>query len=216
MPMLDIDKTKKILSRYNLPFCKSLLAKSEKECIKAANSIGWPVVLKIVSPDIIHKSDVGGVVISVEGTEELIGSYNKIIKTVKKKKPKAKIKGVLVQQMCPGEEVIIGIKRDNQFGPVVMFGLGGIFVEVLKDVSFRVCPVERLQAEKMIKEIKGFPILAGARGKKPVDIRALEDMIVKISKIVMANKKIKELDFNPVIVNGKKAVIADARVLYES
>ena len=213
MQMLDVDKTKRMLLRYKLPFCKSVLAKNQKDCVKAAKVVRWPVVLKIVSPDIIHKSDVGGVVVGVESERELTDAYDKMIKAVKRKKPKARIKGVLVQHMCSGEEVIIGVKRDEQFGAVIMFGLGGIFVEVLKDVSFRVCPVDRLQAEGMIKEIKGFALLTGARGKNAVNIKDLANLIVKVSKMVMANKKIAELDFNPVIVDEKKAIIADARII---
>lgn len=213
--MLDVDKTKKMLLRYKLPVCRSVFVRSQKEIVKAAKSLGWPIVLKIFSPDIIHKSDVGGVVVGIENEEQLIDAYDQMLKVVKRKKPKARIKGVLVQRMCFGEEVIIGVKRDEQFGAVVMFGLGGIFVEVLKDVSFRICPVDKAQAEEMIKEIKGYGLLAGVRGKKAVNIGALVNMIVKVSKMVMTNKKIAELDFNPIMVDEKKAVIADARIMVE-
>ncbi|MBW2993502.1 acetate--CoA ligase family protein [Candidatus Woesearchaeota archaeon] len=207
--MLDINKTRQMLGRHNLLFCKSRFARNLEEAVKAAESIGWPVVLKIVSPDIIHKSDFGGVAVELRNKEQLLDAYNKMMKI----KRKAKITGVLVQKMCSGHEIIIGAKYDEQFGPVVMFGLGGIFVEVLDDVSFRIAPVNRKEAENMVKEIKGYALLAGARGQKKANIKSIVSMITKVSKMIMANKRIAEIDFNPVIVNEKKAVIADARII---
>ncbi len=207
--MLNINKTKQLLGKHNLLSCKGKFAKNSEEAIKAAESIGWPVVIKIISPDIIHKSDFGGVAVGLENEEHLLDAYNKMMKI----KRKAKVDGILVQKMCSGHEIIIGAKRDEQFGPVVMFGLGGIFVEVLEDVSFRIAPVSRKEAEDMIKEIKGYALLSGARGQKKANIKSIVNMITKVSKMIMTNKKIAEIDFNPVIVNEKKAVIADARII---
>lgn len=215
MFMLDLNKTKKMLGRYRIPFCRGVIAGNIKKAVDAAKSIGWPVVLKIVSPDIIHKSDVGGVKTGISNEKELSAAYGEIIKTVKRKMPKARITGVLVQQMCSGEEVIIGVKRDEQFGAVIMFGLGGVFVEVLKDVSLRIAPVDKSMAEEMIKEIKGYLLLSGIRGKKAVNINAIIGMIINVSRMIMANKKIIELDFNPVMVDERKAVVADARIILQ-
>lgn len=211
--MLDFEKTKKLLERFKLPLVNSVLVKKPEQLIKLSKKIGFPCVLKISAADIIHKSDIGGVKIGIKNEEELIKAYDEIIRNAKKKK--AKLEGVLIQKMEQGKEVIIGMKNDSQFGPVIMFGLGGVFVEVLKDVSFRIAPVDKKQALDMIKEIKGYKILEGIRGEKAVNIGALVNIIVKTSDMVLKNKKIKELDFNPVIINEKKATIVDARIIFE-
>ncbi len=212
---LDFEKTKRLLERYKLPLVSSFLVKKLEQAIKLSKKIGFPLVLKISSPDIIHKSDIGGVKIGIEDEEELAKAYDEIIKDVKNKKPKAKIEGVLMQKRWKGKEVIVGMTRDPQFGSVLMFGLGGVFVEVLKDVSFRIAPVDKKEALEMIKEIKGYKVLEGVRGKKAVSINALVNIITKTSNMVIKNKKITELDFNPIIVDEKKAAIVDARIIIE-
>jgi acetyl-CoA synthetase (ADP-forming) len=212
---LDFNSTKKLLAKYKIPLVSSLLAKTSEEAVKLSKKIGFPLVLKISSSDIIHKSDIGGVKVGIENEEELVKGYDDIIKTVKKKKPKAKIEGIVMQKMEQGIEIIVGMKRDPQFGATILFGLGGILVEVLQDVSFRIAPVDKEQALNMIKEIKGYKILEGVRGQKPVDIDALVNIITKTSEMVLKNKKIIELDFNPIIVGGKKAAIVDARIIVE-
>lgn len=193
---------------------KESLATSADEALAIALQIGYPVAMKISSPDISHKSDVGGVVLNVK-REEVRTTYAELMALIKKKVPNAKIEGVLVQQMAPsGHETIVGLKKDAQFGHALMFGLGGIFVEVYKDVSFRVVPIEKSDALDMIEEIKGYPILKGIRGRKPVDIEAIARVLVSVSD--MAEKEnIIELDINPLVVSEKGAIAVDARAMVE-
>jgi acetyl-CoA synthetase (ADP-forming) len=192
------------------------LAKTQKEAVSLSQKMGFPVALKITSPDVIHKTDSGGVKLSINSVAEVKKAYDEILKKVKRQYPDADIHGVSVQKMIqPGTEVIIGSSKDPQFGPVIMFGLGGIFVELLKDVSFRVIPVEQRDAQEMIKEIKGYPLLQGYRGKEPASISALVEIILKISKLIKENPQIKELELNPVFAYRKKAVAVDARIILE-
>jgi acyl-CoA synthetase (NDP forming) len=173
-------------------------------------------VLKISSPDVVHKSDSGGVKLGLANATQVGKAYNEIISSVKKAYPKAQIEGVSVQSMAPpGVEVIVGMSKDPQFGPVLMFGLGGILVEVLKDVSFRIVPVTARDAREMIKEIKGYPLLEGYRGQRPASIPALEKLIVKVSQFIEKNPQIKELDLNPIFAYHDKAVAVDARIILE-
>jgi len=205
-----------VLRAYGLPVPKAGLAKTVEEAAELAEKIGYPVVLKIVSPDIVHKSDVGGVILNLNSKEEVMEAFNKIIANVKEKAPKASITGVLVQEMVPeGLEVIVGATRDPTFGPVLLFGLGGIFVEVLKDVSFRIAPVTRYDAETMLTEIKAAKLLDGYRGMPPRDKEAIIDIILKLSKFMEEQEHVTDVDLNPIMVyeRGKGAKIADARVL---
>ena len=213
MNLLNFNKTKKLLLKYKIPFCESYLAASKKEALKFAKKIGYPVVLKISSPDILHKTDVGGIKIGIKSENELKRAFSEILTNVKKKKPQAKIEGILVQEQVSGKEVVVGMKRDLTFGPVLMFGLGGIFVEVLKDVVFRVIPVGKGEGLKMIKEIKGFEVLRGFRGEKPVNIGEITEIIIKLSKLSLEEGSIKEIDLNPIIVDEKRALVVDARFL---
>jgi acetyl-CoA synthetase (ADP-forming) len=209
-------ESKRILKQAGIPVVETKLAKTQKEAVSFSQKIGFPVVLKITSPDVIHKSDSEGVKLSINSAAEVKKAYNEILKKVRKQYPDAIIHGVSVQKMVrPGTEVIIGTSKDPQFGPVIMFGLGGIFVELLKDVSFRVIPVERKDAQEMIKEIKGFPLLQGYRGKEPADISALVDIILKISKFIEENPQIKELELNPIFVYRNRAIAVDARIFLE-
>ncbi len=212
--ILTEHETKKLLVKYGIPVTKEQIAASAKEALAVALQIGTPVAMKISSPDIAHKSDVGGVVLNVE-REHVPATYNKIMARIKKSVPDARIEGILVQQMAPpGHETIVGLKRDAQFGHALMFGLGGIFVEVYKDVSFRVVPIEKSDALEMISEVKGFPILKGIRGRKPADIEAIAQVLVSVSK--MAEKEnIIELDINPLVVNEGGAIAVDARAMIE-
>ena len=209
-------ESKRILKRAGIPVVETKLAKTQKEAVSFSQKIGFPVVLKITSPDVIHKSDSEGVRLSINSAAEVKKAYNEILKKVRKKYPDAIIHGVSVQKMVrPGTEVIVGTSKDPQFGPVIMFGLGGIFVELLKDVSFRVIPVERKDGQEMIKEIKGFPLLQGYRGKEPADISALVDIILKTSKFIEENPQIKELELNPIFVYRNRAIAVDARIFLE-
>jgi acetyl-CoA synthetase (ADP-forming) len=215
MQQLDFNKTLNLLKKYKIPHCNSVLCKKPDEAVKTAKKLGFPVVLKVSSVDIIHKSDIGAVKTNISNEAEVEKAFEDILKKVKKKKPKAKVQGILVQKEKAGKKIIIGVKKDSQFGHVIMFGLGGIFVEVFKDVSFRIAPIEKETAEEMINEIKSYPILKGIRGEKAVKIPALIDILVKTSKMVMKEEKISELDFNPIIVDEKTAEIIDARIIQE-
>ena len=178
--------------------------------------MGFPVVLKVSSADVVHKSDAGGVKLGLANATQVGKAYTEIMSSIKENYPQAQIEGVSVQKMAlPGVEVIIGMSKDPQFGPVLMFGLGGVFVEVLKDVSFRIVPVTRTDASEMIKEIKGYPILEGYRGKEPADISALEELIIKVSEFVDQNPQIKELDLNPIFAYEDRAIAVDARIILE-
>jgi acyl-CoA synthetase (NDP forming) len=211
MPKLNDVLAERMARKHRIPLPKQILAKNAKQAAAAAKKIGFPVVLKVSSPDIVHKTEVGGIALGLKSEEEVLDAFEKVMKA--KKKPKAKIDGVLVQEHVNGHEVIVGGKVDDTFGPVVMFGLGGIFVEVLKDVSFRVVPIERKDAKAMIEEIRGYPVLKGARGKKPVNFKALEDCLLAVSRLMEKEKKVKELDINPLFINENKAVASDVRVL---
>jgi acyl-CoA synthetase (NDP forming) len=210
-------ESKRVLKRAGVPVVETKLAKNQKEAVSISQKIGFPVVLKIVSPDVIHKTDAGGVKIGLENVSEVKKAYNDILTSVKKQVPRALVHGISVQKMArPGVEVIIGASQDPQFGPVIMFGLGGLFVEVLKDVSFRIVPVGRRDAIEMIEETKGYPLLKGYRGKEPVDLSVLVEMILKISDLVEKNQAIRELELNPVFAYKQGALAVDARILLKS
>jgi acyl-CoA synthetase (NDP forming) len=209
-------ESKKILKQVGIPVVEARLAKNQKEVASLGQKIGFPVVLKIISPDVIHKTDSGGVKLGLKSVSEVRKAYNEILGSVRRQFPSAVIHGVSVQKMArPGTEVIIGTSKDPQFGPVIMFGLGGIFVEILKDVSFRIIPVARRDAQEMIQEIKGYPLLQGYRGKEPASIPVLVDMILKISNLINKNPQIKELELNPVFAYKDRAVAVDARIILE-
>ena len=209
-------ESKELLKKAGIPVVEAKLAQSKKEAISVSKEMGFPVVLKISSPDVVHKSDSGGVKLGLANATQVGKAYTEIISSVKQAYPEAQIQGVSVQPMAPsGVEVIVGMSKDPQFGPVLMFGLGGILVEVLKDVSFRIVPVTERDAREMIREIKGYPILEGYRGQKPASIPALEQLIVKVSQFVEKNPQIKELDLNPIFAYPDKAVAVDARIILE-
>jgi acetyl-CoA synthetase (ADP-forming) len=209
-------EAKMVCMEYGIPVTRFKVAGTPEEAIKFAEGIGYPVVLKIVSPDIIHKFDVGGVVLNLKSPSEVKEAYQNIIKNVKKHKPDAKIVGVLVQEMAPtSTEVIVGATKDPQFGPALMFGLGGIFVEVLKDVTFRIAPITESDAREMITEVKAYPILKGYRGQPPADIDAIVNILLNTSKLVMDHQEVKELDLNPIMVYEKGAKTVDARIILE-
>ena len=206
----------KVLKAYGLPVLESALVNSADEAGQAGSKVGFPVVMKIVSDDIIHKVDVGGVVLNVDSAEKAKASYDQIVANAKKAKPDANIQGVLVEKMVTeGEEVILGLKRDPSFGAVVMFGLGGTFVEVFKDVSFRVAPLGADQIQEMIQEIKAYSLLTGARGKAPRDVASIVTCIQRLSQLAIECPEIQELDINPLIVGneGSGCYVADSRIM---
>ncbi len=205
-----------VLESYGLPVKKHGLAKSSDEAASIAKKIEFPVVMKVMSDQIVHKFDVKGVVLNINSADKAREAYDSIIRNVTELKPEAKIDGVLVTEMIPkGQEVILGIKRDPSFGPVVMFGLGGIFVEIFKDVSFRVLPVGKNDALSMLEEIKSSPLLHGARGTKPSDIESLQETIIRLGQMAMECPQIRELDINPLIVlsDHDGCYVADAKIM---
>jgi len=214
--LLSEIESKQLLKEVGINTTEIKLAASEEEASDISQKMGYPVVLKIASPDISHKSDAGGVKVGLKDEEDVVKAYKEIMASVKQKFPGAKIEGVSVQNMAkPGTEVIIGMTKDAQFGPVLMFGLGGVWVEVLKDVSFRIVPLTRRDAQEMIKEIKGYRLLEGYRGSEPVNITVLEDMLLKISDFMEKTPEIKEMDINPVFAYKDGAIAVDARVVLE-
>jgi acyl-CoA synthetase (NDP forming) len=209
-------EAKTVCIDYGIPVARFELARNEGEAVGFAEKMGFPVVLKIVSPDIIHKSDVGGVKLSLNSAEEVHSAYKDILSNVKEHAEKARIIGVLVQEMAPpSTEIIVGSTKDPQFGPAIMFGLGGILVEILKDVTFRIAPINREEAQEMITEVKAYPILKGYRGAPPADTDAIVNILLATSKLVTDHEQIKELDFNPIIVYPKGAKAVDARIILE-
>lgn len=209
-------EAKTVCMEYNIPITKFRVAKNAEEAINFSEEIGYPIVFKIVSPDVLHKFDVGGVILNIRNLEDARNAYNKILENVTKVKPNARIKGVLVQEMAPAStEVIVGSIKDPQFGPTLMFGLGGTFVEVMKDVAFRIAPIAENDAKEMISEVKAYPILRGYRGQPTLDIESIAKILLNTSRLVMDHPKIRELDLNPVMVYEKGAKTVDARIILE-
>jgi len=214
-PNLLEEEGQEVLKAYGLPLPKSALAKTEADAIKIAKQIGYPVVMKIASPQIIHKSDAGGVKVNLTNDSEIKEAFKTIIANAKKYNKNAEIKGVLIVEMVKGgKELIIGSKLESGFGPVIMLGMGGIYVEVLKDVTFKLAPVTDKEADDMIASIKTQKLLQGVRGEKPSDIAKLSEYIQRLSQLVTDFKEIKELDMNPVLVmeKGKGCKILDVRI----
>jgi acetyltransferase len=210
-------EAKALLDSHGAPVSRDRLVQTADEAVEFAQTIGKGVVLKIVSPDILHKSDAGGVRIKLKTEKEIRSAFNEISKNARKYNPMADIRGMIVSPMAgEGVEIIIGTKYDDQFGPVVMYGLGGIMVEIIKDVSFRVLPITRSAAKKMIEQTKSFPILNGARGNPKMDQKAIRRLLMLCSEIVEAYPDIEEMDLNPVIVHEKGLSIVDARVILKT
>ena len=207
-------ESKQVLQEAGIPVVVAALALDSKAAVKAAQKMGLPAVLKIISPDIAHKSDVGGVLLGLESNAEVERAFDEIMAAVTAAQPVARIEGVAVQKMAPaGTEVIIGMSKDPQFGPVMMFGLGGVFVEVLKDVTFRIVPLEPRDAREMVREIKGFAVLEGVRGQPAADLGALENLILRVSEFIEAHPEVEELDLNPVLAYPDGALAVDARIV---
>ncbi|MFC2006133.1 acetate--CoA ligase family protein [Chloroflexota bacterium] len=209
-------EAKELFKQAGISVVDTRLATSKEEVISISQQLGFPIVLKIASPDVVHKSDAGGVKLDLKTSGQVGKAYDDILKSIRKQYPEARIHGVSAQKMArPGVEVIIGMSKDAQFGPVLMFGLGGILVEILKDVSFRIVPLAKRDAREMIREIKGYPLLEGYRGQEPVDVTNLEEIILKVSSFVEQNPEVKELDLNPIFAYSDGAVAVDARVILE-
>jgi len=205
-----------LLQAYGFPLASYALVRTEEECLEQAERLGFPVVLKVVSPQILHKIDVGGVQLNIEDREHALKAYREMMTSIKQKMPEAEIWGVLVQKMIKGgKETILGLKRDPLFGPVIMFGLGGVYVEATRDVSFRIAPLRELTAARMIREIRGYRILEGFRGEERSDVEKIEECLKRLSQLALDFPEINELDINPLIVlsQGKGALVVDARIL---
>ena len=192
---------------HGLPIAKSFLIKNDKELSKIKK---FPVVMKIISPQAVHKTDIGGIKVAnnIVYAQDTFNNFTKIAKS-----KKMKLTGVLVQEYVKGREFIIGIKNDPTFGHVIMFGAGGIFVESLKDVTFRVCPINESDAESMMADLKNQWLITGTRGEKPIKIKNLKQILIKASNIPQKHKKLQELDINPLIANEKNIKIVDARAV---
>ncbi len=212
MIKMNFIESKKLIERHGIKFVKGKLVKTKKEMLKTAKKIGYPITLKIISKEISHKSDVGGVELKIPNKKTAQKKYDLILKNIKKNAPKAEIQGMFIQKFIKGKQVIIGGKQDRQFGPVILFGLGGIFVELMKDVSIRICPITKKDAKEMITEIKGYPILKGIRGQKSINFKELENNLIKVNNLMM-KEKIKEIDINPLIANEKEVLAVDVRII---
>lgn len=208
MRLMNFQKSQDLLFKYNIPFCDTKLAKSKEDAFLLAEEIGYPVVLKVFSEEFSHKSDVGLVKANIQNRENLGKVWQEIEENLGGIKPE----GFFIQKMILGEEIVLGMKRDKVFGPVIMFGLGGIFTEILKDVVFRAAPLNEEEAEEMMREIKGYGLLRGYRGKEGVNIKKIAEIIVSLSKLSL-NEKVEEIDLNPLIANSKKVLAVDVRIL---
>ncbi len=212
-------EAREILRAYGFRLPESRMARTTKEAISAASEIGYPIVMKIASPDVLHKSDMGGVRVKLENDAMVEEAFFDITSNIQRRQPEARILGVMVQEMIPqGKEVILGITRDIQFGPMIMFGLGGIYVEVLKDVAFRIAPLSVESADAMIRDIRSFPLLRGVRGELPADIEGIKDALMRLSQMAMDFPEIIEADINPLLVcpEGQGAVAVDARMTIQA
>jgi acetate---CoA ligase (ADP-forming) subunit beta len=207
-------EAKQVLEEAGVPVSPARLATTKEDAAKMADALGYPIVLKIVSPQITHKSDVGGVALNLASASDVSAAFERIVASAKQHVPDATIDGVAVQRMeKQGIEVIIGMTKDPQFGPVLMFGLGGVMVEILKDVAFRVVPINERDARQMINEIKGKPLLDGYRGSEPADIGKLQELLLKVSSFVEQHPEVAELDLNPVFAYKDGAKAVDARIV---
>ncbi|MDP2682665.1 MAG: acetate--CoA ligase family protein [Deltaproteobacteria bacterium] len=203
-----------ILKAWGIPVPQYFVAKDKSLAIGAANNIGYPVVLKILSSDIIHKTEAGGVKTGLKNDQDIDDAFNEMMFEISDNYATARIEGFLIERMADkGVEVIVGGVRDAQFGPAVMFGIGGVMVELLKDVSFRLAPVTKVECLEMIKEIKAYPLLTGYRGSEPCDIDAIADVIIKVGDIISEMDDIKEMEINPLITYPDKVIAVDARVI---
>lgn len=215
--LLTETEAKQILQDLGIATTLGQLATSEEAAVQAAASIGFPVVLKISSPDIVHKSDIGGVQLHLQHADAVRDAYRAIMQGVATHAPQAHVEGVTVQPMAkPGVEVVVGMSKDATFGPVLMFGLGGVLVEVLKDVTFRIVPLQSQDATEMIHDIKGLPLLQGYRGAPAADLAALERILLTLSDFVTNTPQVKEIDLNPIYAYADGALAVDARMILEA
>lgn len=213
--ILTYEESRHIISLAKLPLNKMVIATNLEECLEKANKIGYPIVLKIVSQDILHKSDSGGVKINIQSKEELKKTYEEMMIKIRNFYPKAKITGVSIEEMVEGVELLIGTTTDLQFGKMIALGIGGIFVEVYKDVSFRLIPVTEGDVNEMINELEGKKLLEGYRGKPKLVKSELISLVLSVSKLIETYPQIKEMDLNPVIITKNGLKVIDARIILD-
>ncbi len=203
-------ESKELLEKIGIPITKQKLTSDKSDAVRFANEIGYPVVMKLMADDVVHKSDAGAVKLNLQNKDEIEKSYDELMSIPSKSEKK-----INIQKMAdePITEIIIGMTTDPQFGPALMFGIGGILVELLEDVSFRIAPIEKFDANEMIHEIKGFPLLDGFRGKPKADIDAIIDALLKVSNLVIQNPEIYEMDLNPIFIYHSGLICVDARII---
>jgi acyl-CoA synthetase (NDP forming) len=211
--VLTVQESKKILLQEGFPINPTGFGTNLEEIILEAEKIGYPVVMKVSSEDIIHKSDVSGVITGIRSTHDLREQFTLMQKNIAQKAPNANIEGYIIEKMESGVELLVGSTHDPMFGPILAFGLGGIYVEILKDVVFRLIPIEHEDATEMISEIKAAKILDGIRGQPPVNKKALIDLLMKTSAFIDHHPEIEELDLNPVFATDKGVAVVDARII---
>ncbi len=215
MGVLTEVEAKAILKKAGIKTPPEVLARTKQEALVNARRVGFPLALKIVSPDIVHKTEVGGVFLGVRDEADLERAYELLMSRVSHHAPTARIEGVLLSKLVSGVELVVGGKRDEQFGPVVMFGVGGVLVEALRDVSFRLAPLSRLDVLEMMDELRARKLLDGFRNLPPVNRDLVSDLVVRVGNLLASRPDIKELDINPVIANDKECVAVDARIVTE-
>jgi acetyl-CoA synthetase (ADP-forming) len=212
--MLTTDAALGLCAAFGIPTSEWAVVESVESALFAAGAIGYPVVLKVLSPNISHKSDVGGVVLGIEDREALLAEFPALLARVQERAPNTQMAGVLVQRMLSrGWEVILGGKRDHSFGPVVMLGMGGLYVEVFEDVAFRLAPLTHKDAEEMISEVRGSRLLRGVRGGSPADVEAVVEALLALSRLLIACPEVAEVDINPLLVFDQGVAAVDARVV---
>lgn len=199
------------LEKEGFPVLKSILTKDENDAVKVASDMGFPVALKIASPDIIHKTEIGGIRVPLNDEGEVKEAFRDLVQTFTSSNPEKRLDGVIVQRLGSGLELIVGTLKDDQFGPVVMFGLGGIFVEAINDVSFRLIPIEASDAKDMIEELEGCRILTSPR-RETINLAIIENFLLKISRFIEKHREVQEMDLNPVFISSLGIEICDARI----
>jgi acyl-CoA synthetase (NDP forming) len=213
-PFMLANEAQQICNFHHIPTPSSHITLSVKEAVLKATDIGFPVVLKVISPQILHKSDAGGVILNIRDEEELEVEYEKLVAEIGIREPSAKVLGIMVEKMMPpSTEVIVGGIRDSQFGPSIMFGIGGIFAEIYDDVAFRVAPIDKIDASNLMHDLKGYKLLEGARGRPPADLDSITNILTNVSDLMMEHEAVNQLDLNPVIVYSDSACAVDTRII---
>ncbi|MCQ5375283.1 MAG: acetate--CoA ligase family protein [Methanomassiliicoccales archaeon] len=206
-------EAKAVLKSYGIPVTQDIFCKTPDEAVRAARKIGYPVAMKIVSPQIIHKTEFGGVRLNLASDENVKSAFDEMVSNARKRLGNFDLRGVLVCEMARGHEMIIGSMKDAQFGQMIMFGIGGINVEVFKDVSYRIVPIEEIDALEMISELKGKKLIEGYRGSEKVDINGIVSTLIAVSRLLCDFDEIEEMDLNPIFGNARGVKVADARII---